>query len=213
MKPMMLVLTAVLSGAFLYLSSAAALILFGHAGLFQIGLMAVFLVAIGHASLGFRAIGGRTAWRAGDKKAAAVCALTSMLISGLALGCAIFIALRFPLMASPSAAMGIVGACAVAGNLGSMEAVRGLRDQLWAALRARLGARVVLNGHAERRLPNTLNVSFVGRSGSDILAEGVVVGEKAGHLGPERHHASAGQRCEVEHAVRAALHGECERVA
>jgi hypothetical protein len=118
MKPMMLVLTAVLSGAFLYLSSAAALILFGHAGLFQIGLMAVFLVAIGHASLGFRAIGGRTAWRAGYKKAAAVCALASVSITGLALGGAIFIALSFPLMASPSAAMGIVGACAVAGILG-----------------------------------------------------------------------------------------------
>jgi cysteine desulfurase len=61
-------------------------------------------------------------------------------------------------------------ACAVAGNLGSMETARGLRDQLWASLRARLGERVVLNGHAERRLPNTLNVAFVGRNGSDILA-------------------------------------------
>jgi cysteine desulfurase len=28
----------------------------------------------------------------------------------------------------------------------------------------------VLNGHPARRLPNTLNVSFVGRVGADILA-------------------------------------------
>ena len=29
---------------------------------------------------------------------------------------------------------------------------------------------VVLNGHAERRLPNTLNVSFVGMVGAEVLA-------------------------------------------
>jgi hypothetical protein len=117
-KAMMLVLTAVISGALLYLSSAAALVLFGHTGLFKIGLMAVFLVAIGHASLGFRAIGGRTACQAGYKKVAAACAVASVLITGVALGGAIFIAIRYPLMAGPSAAMGIVGACAVAGILG-----------------------------------------------------------------------------------------------
>jgi len=32
------------------------------------------------------------------------------------------------------------------------------------------GAKVVLNGHPVHRLPNTLNISFVGRSGNDILA-------------------------------------------
>ena len=37
-----------------------------------------------------------------------------------------------------------------------------LRDRLWAHLREGLGAKVVLNGHPERRLPNTLNASFVG---------------------------------------------------
>jgi cysteine desulfurase len=60
-------------------------------------------------------------------------------------------------------------ACALAGDLRSMETVRGLHDQFWASLRAHLGDRVVLNGHPERRLPNTLNVSFVERIGSDIL--------------------------------------------
>ncbi|MBU4556842.1 MAG: cysteine desulfurase NifS, partial [Actinobacteria bacterium] len=37
-------------------------------------------------------------------------------------------------------------------------------------LREEFGDRVVLNGHPEHRLPNTLNVSFIGHIGSDILA-------------------------------------------
>src|SRR5262249_51563593 len=31
------------------------------------------------------------------------------------------------------------------------------------------GERVVLNGHPERRLPNTLNVNFVGHVGAELL--------------------------------------------
>jgi cysteine desulfurase len=49
------------------------------------------------------------------------------------------------------------------------ERLRGLRDRLWDRLRAGLGDRVVLNGHPERRLPNTLNVNFVGQVGVDLL--------------------------------------------
>ena len=45
-----------------------------------------------------------------------------------------------------------------------------LRDRLWNELQARFGDRVVLNGHPVHRLPNTLNVSFVGRIGAEILA-------------------------------------------
>lgn len=37
-------------------------------------------------------------------------------------------------------------------------------------LRAAFGERVILNGHPRERLPNTLNVSFVGQPGADILA-------------------------------------------
>jgi cysteine desulfurase len=44
-----------------------------------------------------------------------------------------------------------------------------LRDRLWQRLREALGERVVLNGHPERRLPNTLNVNFVGHVGADLL--------------------------------------------
>ena len=61
-------------------------------------------------------------------------------------------------------------ASTLAADLASMEAARHLRDQLWKGFsRSGFGQRVVLNGHPERRLPNTLNVSFVGHTGSDIL--------------------------------------------
>jgi cysteine desulfurase len=45
-----------------------------------------------------------------------------------------------------------------------------LRDRLWSGLQASFGERVLLNGHPTRRLPNTLNVSFIGYAGADILA-------------------------------------------
>ncbi len=61
-------------------------------------------------------------------------------------------------------------ACVLAGDRSEMRRVTELRDSFWAALRARFGKRVVLNGHPERRLPNTLNVCFVGKVGAEILA-------------------------------------------
>jgi cysteine desulfurase len=36
-------------------------------------------------------------------------------------------------------------------------------------LRDRFGNRIALNGHPEQRLANTLNVSFIGQVGADIL--------------------------------------------
>jgi len=59
----------------------------------------------------------------------------------------------------------------VARDLGVMQRVRALRDRFWQGLQARFGDRVVLNGHLDYRLPNTLNVSFVGRVGAEILAQ------------------------------------------
>ena len=44
-----------------------------------------------------------------------------------------------------------------------------LRDRLWERLRAGLGDRISLNGHPEKRLPNTLNVNFAGCVGSELL--------------------------------------------
>jgi cysteine desulfurase len=52
---------------------------------------------------------------------------------------------------------------------GATQRLRQLRDRLWERLRAGLGERIVLNGHPEQRLPNTLNVSFVGHIGADLL--------------------------------------------
>ena len=48
--------------------------------------------------------------------------------------------------------------------------VKALRDCLHDGLKHELGNQVVLLGHPEQRLPNTLAVSFRGRIGSEILA-------------------------------------------
>jgi cysteine desulfurase len=61
-------------------------------------------------------------------------------------------------------------ACELACDLAVMDRVRALRDHFWMELQKRFGNRVVLNGHSVHRLPNTLNVSFVDRIGTDILA-------------------------------------------
>ena len=68
-----------------------------------------------------------------------------------------------------TAALG--AACDLAADLSGMERVRALRDRFWIALQDRFGNSVALNGHPKQRLPNTLNVSFVGRLGADILAQ------------------------------------------
>src|SRR6516165_10198372 len=60
-------------------------------------------------------------------------------------------------------------ACELAQSWLGVEGIRELRDLFWELLRARFGEGVVLNGHPSERLPNTLNVSFVGRNGSTIL--------------------------------------------
>jgi cysteine desulfurase len=67
-----------------------------------------------------------------------------------------------------AAALG--AAAELAANLEPMTALRDLRDDFWRQLKATLDDRVVLNGHPEHRLPNTLNVSFVGRIGAEVLA-------------------------------------------
>ena len=66
-------------------------------------------------------------------------------------------------------------ACRLAGDRTRISRIRTLRDRFWMALQQRFGDRVALNGHPEARLPNTLNVSFVGKEGAEVLAglEGV----------------------------------------
>jgi len=62
-------------------------------------------------------------------------------------------------------------ACELASDLSAVAEIGALRDRFQATLQERLGERVVLNGHPDERLPNTLNISFVGRIGAEILAE------------------------------------------
>jgi len=67
-------------------------------------------------------------------------------------------------------AAGLGRACELACDLTVMERVRTLRDRLQSVLFDRFGRGVALNGHPLHRLPNTLNVSFVGRIGAEILS-------------------------------------------
>jgi cysteine desulfurase len=64
---------------------------------------------------------------------------------------------------------GLGKACELARDLPSMDWVCALRDRFWYDLQERFGNRIALNGHPVHRLPNTLNVSFIGRVGGEIL--------------------------------------------
>jgi cysteine desulfurase len=73
-------------------------------------------------------------------------------------------------------------ACALARRrlvAGEADRVRGLRDRLHAALEARVPG-LALNGHPERRLPNTLNVSVPGLDGEELLARTPAVAASTG---------------------------------
>ncbi len=61
-------------------------------------------------------------------------------------------------------------ACELASDLSGMVRIKTLGDRLWSLLHAALGERVVLNGHPQERLPNTLYLSFPGCVGAEILA-------------------------------------------
>ena len=62
----------------------------------------------------------------------------------------------------------------------STRRLRALRDRLHDHLARALGDRVVLNGHPEHRLPNTLNLNFVGHIGEDLLTEAPGVAASTG---------------------------------
>jgi cysteine desulfurase len=65
--------------------------------------------------------------------------------------------------------VGLGAACATAQSWLGMKSVRQLRDLFWHMLQEAFGSRIALNGHPTEGLPNTLNVSFIGRAGSEIL--------------------------------------------
>jgi len=66
--------------------------------------------------------------------------------------------------------VGLGAACEQSQAWLGMPTVRNLRDLFWKRLHASFGDQVLLNGHPTERLPNTLNVSFVGREGNQILS-------------------------------------------
>jgi cysteine desulfurase len=70
------------------------------------------------------------------------------------------------------------------------QRLQALRDRLWERLRAGLGERIVLNGHPEKRLPNTLNACFVGHVGSELLEK---VPEVAASTGSACHEGKVSQ--------------------
>jgi cysteine desulfurase len=51
-----------------------------------------------------------------------------------------------------------------------MPQIEVLRDRFWDRLKGIFGDKMTLNGHPTERLPNTLNVNFVGRVGAEVLA-------------------------------------------
>ncbi|MHB1652581.1 MAG: cysteine desulfurase family protein [Desulfitobacteriaceae bacterium] len=68
-------------------------------------------------------------------------------------------------------AAGLGKACELALASHPNPTIKELRDYFWRELRNYFTENIVLNGHPEERLPNTLNVSFVGKLGQDILAK------------------------------------------
>ncbi len=67
-------------------------------------------------------------------------------------------------------AVALGAACELARKSVGMSHVSALRDRFWDGLREIFGEKVTLNGHPIERLPNTLNVNFVGRIGTEVLA-------------------------------------------
>jgi cysteine desulfurase len=66
---------------------------------------------------------------------------------------------------------GLGKAAAIAAPLSSVKSMLELRELFWSGLQAIFEDGVVLNGHPSTRLPNTLNVSFVGHRGADVLQQ------------------------------------------
>ncbi|HEY2419912.1 MAG TPA: aminotransferase class V-fold PLP-dependent enzyme, partial [Neobacillus sp.] len=66
-------------------------------------------------------------------------------------------------------ATGLGKACEIAKNQLGNHQIKDLTAYFWKQLKDEFGEQVVLNGHPEKRLPNTLNVNFVKKIGQDLL--------------------------------------------
>lgn len=84
----------------------------------------------------------------------------------------------------------------------SADKLKSLRDRLHTALQAKLGERVILNGHPEKRLPNTLNVNFLGQIGPKLLER---VPRIAASVGAACHEPKSGQLVITPSAVLCAM--------
>jgi cysteine desulfurase len=67
-------------------------------------------------------------------------------------------------------ASGLGAACELARRDDGTRMVQALRDRFWAGLQELFGNRILRNGHPGDCLPNTLHVSFLGRTGAEVLA-------------------------------------------
>lgn len=67
--------------------------------------------------------------------------------------------------------VGLGKACEIAKKYIDNRKIQSLRDRFWEKLQKTFGDKVVLNGHPIYRLPNTLNISFVGKVGGEILSQ------------------------------------------
>jgi cysteine desulfurase len=66
--------------------------------------------------------------------------------------------------------VGLGKACEIAKKYINNKRIQGLRDRFWKKLQETFADGIALNGHPTYRLPNTLNISFVGKVGSEILS-------------------------------------------
>ena len=66
--------------------------------------------------------------------------------------------------------VGLGQACELAKKYVHDDGIFKLRERFWVLLQDAFSAGVALNGHPIHRLPNTLNVSFVGKAGGAILS-------------------------------------------
>ena len=67
-------------------------------------------------------------------------------------------------------AVALGAACEAARKWVGMQQVKILRDRFREGLKEIFGDRLTLNGHPAARLPNTLNINFVGRAGVEVLS-------------------------------------------
>jgi len=71
--------------------------------------------------------------------------------------------------------VGLGKACELAGKYVNDDGIFKLRERFWTLLQDTFGNGVVLNGHPVHRLPNTLNVSFVGKAGGALVILGSII--------------------------------------